>query len=68
MEALINDRTRAIVINNPSNPCGSVYSKEHLQAILEVAERKKVRRPAGVVDTARGVAVTMPHSWCGLCS
>ncbi|XP_058956402.2 tyrosine aminotransferase [Pocillopora verrucosa] len=39
LESLIDDRTRAILVNNPSNPCGSVYSKEHLEAILEVAER-----------------------------
>ena len=42
MEAQINDRTRAIIVNNPSNPCGSVYGKEHLSDILALAERKKV--------------------------
>ncbi|XP_015769668.1 PREDICTED: tyrosine aminotransferase-like [Acropora digitifera] len=35
LESLVDDRTRAIVVNNPSNPCGSVYTKEHLEAILE---------------------------------
>ena len=35
MESLIDERTRFIVVNNPSNPCGSVYSKEHLQDILK---------------------------------
>jgi tyrosine aminotransferase len=39
MESLIDSRTVAIILNNPSNPCGSVYSKEHLQDILMLAEK-----------------------------
>jgi len=39
MESLIDGKTRAILVNNPSNPCGSVYSREHLQAIVDLAER-----------------------------
>uniref|UniRef100_A0A3P8UAW7 Tyrosine aminotransferase n=1 Tax=Cynoglossus semilaevis TaxID=244447 RepID=A0A3P8UAW7_CYNSE len=39
MESLIDDRTSCLVVTNPSNPCGSVYSKEHLQKILRVASR-----------------------------
>ena len=35
MESLIDEKTRFILVNNPSNPCGSVYSKEHLIKILE---------------------------------
>ena len=42
LESHIDDKTAAIVINSPSNPCGSVYSKEHLQKILAVAEAYKV--------------------------
>lgn len=42
LESLIDERTRAIVVNNPSNPCGSVYSKEHLKAILAIAEKHRV--------------------------
>lgn len=42
LETLIDDETSAIVVNNPSNPCGSVFSKEHLTAILDVAARNKV--------------------------
>jgi len=42
MESLIDERTRFIVVNNPSNPCGSVYSKEHLQDILKVAEKHQL--------------------------
>ncbi|CAB1323422.1 unnamed protein product [Coregonus sp. 'balchen'] len=39
MESLIDDRTTCLIINNPSNPCGSVYSKEHLQNVLSVASK-----------------------------
>lgn len=39
LESLIDAGTKAIVVTNPSNPCGSVYSKEHLLEILAVAER-----------------------------
>ncbi|XP_070575350.1 tyrosine aminotransferase-like [Ptychodera flava] len=42
MESLIDDNTAFIIVNDPSNPCGSVYSKEHLQDILAVAERNKL--------------------------
>ena len=40
LESLITPRTRAILVNNPSNPCGSVFSKEHLREILDVARRR----------------------------
>ncbi|EDO40513.1 predicted protein [Nematostella vectensis] len=39
MESMIDSRTRAILVNSPSNPCGSVYNKEHLEAIIAVAEK-----------------------------
>ena len=39
MEQLIDNDSVAIVIVNPSNPCGSVYSKQHLLDILAVAEK-----------------------------
>lgn len=39
LESLIDENTAAILINNPSNPCGSNYSKQHLLDILQVAEK-----------------------------
>ncbi|XP_003741425.1 tyrosine aminotransferase [Galendromus occidentalis] len=37
LRSAVDNKTRAILVNNPSNPCGSVFSKEHLRDILEVA-------------------------------
>ncbi len=37
IEEAITFRTKAIVINSPSNPTGMVYTKEELRAIAEVA-------------------------------
>ena len=42
MEAMIDDKTKAILVNNPSNPCGSVFSSEHLLQILALADQYKV--------------------------
>ncbi|XP_043213359.1 tyrosine aminotransferase-like isoform X1 [Amphibalanus amphitrite] len=42
LDAQIDSGTRAIVVNNPSNPCGSVFGKEHLRRILEIAARRRV--------------------------
>ncbi|WP_248700025.1 MULTISPECIES: aminotransferase class I/II-fold pyridoxal phosphate-dependent enzyme [Thermodesulfobacterium] len=38
IEPLIDDKTKAIVIINPNNPTGAVYSKKTLEKILEIAE------------------------------
>ncbi|KAF3854323.1 hypothetical protein F7725_022378 [Dissostichus mawsoni] len=35
MESLIDERTSCMIVTNPSNPCGSVFSKEHLQKIIK---------------------------------
>ena len=39
MAKLINKRTRAIVVINPNNPSGAVYSRDTLQAIADLAQR-----------------------------
>ncbi|GFS03954.1 tyrosine aminotransferase [Elysia marginata] len=42
MENLIDDDTAAIVVCNPSNPCGSVFSEEHIQDILNTVSRYRL--------------------------
>jgi alanine-synthesizing transaminase len=37
--AQVNASTRALVIINPNNPTGAVYSKETLEALLDIARR-----------------------------
>ncbi len=39
VEALITPRTRALVVINPNNPTGAVYSRERLTALARIAER-----------------------------
>lgn len=34
----VDDKTKAFILINPSNPCGSVYSKTHLEEIAEFAK------------------------------
>jgi tyrosine aminotransferase len=42
LESLIDERTRAILINNPGNPCGNVFNREHILEILAIAEKYKL--------------------------
>lgn len=42
MESIIDEKTRAILVNHPGNPCGNVFSKEHILEILTIAERHKL--------------------------
>ncbi|XP_029009970.1 tyrosine aminotransferase [Betta splendens] len=39
MESLIDERTSCLIVTNPSNPCGSVFSRDHVQKILKVASK-----------------------------
>ena len=39
MDSMVDSKTKAIVISNPSNPCGSNFSVEHLKAIAAVARK-----------------------------
>ncbi|MEW5804764.1 MAG: pyridoxal phosphate-dependent aminotransferase [bacterium] len=39
---LITPKTKAIIVNSPSNPTGAVYSKEVLEKVAEIAVRKNI--------------------------
>ncbi len=41
-EEAITDKTRALVLNSPSNPTGMVYSREELLAIAEIAVKNNI--------------------------
>jgi alanine-synthesizing transaminase len=38
----IDDKTRAIILLNPNNPTGTVYSQETLRAVLAIAAERKL--------------------------
>ncbi len=40
LEAAIGPRTRALIVNSPSNPTGAVYSPDELRAIVDLAVRR----------------------------
>ena len=39
IEAAITEKTKAIIINNPTNPTGKVYTREELTVIAEIAKK-----------------------------
>lgn len=42
LEKAITDRTRALILNNPNNPTGAVYTEEEIKAIARVVEKTDV--------------------------
>ncbi|MCK6555209.1 pyridoxal phosphate-dependent aminotransferase [Candidatus Binatia bacterium] len=42
LDAAVNARTRALIINSPSNPTGAAYNPQELAAILEVVARHRL--------------------------
>ena len=42
LESKIDKDTAAFIVTNPSNPCGSVFSRKHIQDIVDLAERHRL--------------------------
>ncbi|KAI3651594.1 hypothetical protein MP228_002897 [Amoeboaphelidium protococcarum] len=42
VKSLYDSRTSFILVNNPSNPCGSVYDESHLREILQTASNLRL--------------------------
>lgn len=42
LEKAITTQTKLLILNSPSNPVGSIYSKEELQALAKVLEGTKI--------------------------
>lgn len=42
MKAQIDSRTKAILVNNPSNPCGSCFTRQHQLDIIAVCNEYKI--------------------------
>ncbi len=41
IEKFVTDKTKALILNSPSNPAGIIYSKEELRAIADLAVKKQ---------------------------
>ena len=52
IEAAINERTAAIIINSPNNPTGAVYSEENIKALCQVLYRceERLGRPIYLIS------------------
>ncbi len=42
IEQAITDRTKMIVINNPHNPTGTLFDKNQLDELMDIARRKRI--------------------------
>jgi len=42
LERALSSRTRAVVINNPHNPTGAVFSKDEIDAVVEIARKRNI--------------------------
>jgi aspartate aminotransferase len=62
LKKYVTDKTRGIIINSPSNPTGSVFSREALEAIAKLAiEHNWVVITDDIYDTITYIDGKLPH-------
>ena len=52
LEERINEHTRAVIINSPNNPSGTVYSEETIEKLADLLDRKSkdIGRPIFIIS------------------
>lgn len=52
LEERINEHTRAVIINSPNNPSGTVYSEETIEKLADLLDRKskEIGRPIFIIS------------------
>jgi len=63
LEAAVTPRTRMIILNSPTNPTGSVWSKEELEAAVGVARRHGLLVIADEIYNAFSYDGPCPSAW-----
>ena len=64
---LITPRTRAILLNSPSNPTGAIYDADNLAALAEVIRTRGGPELLIITDDLYRRLVYAPAQWASLC-
>ena len=65
IEAAINDRTRAIIINSPNNPSGAIFTEEKCAGLADVLKRHdRDDRPIYLVTDDPYRRIIFDLDWC----
>jgi aspartate aminotransferase len=62
LEKLVSEKTKVLIINNPSNPAGIVYSKKELRCFMDIAARRNFFI---LFDEVYG-RITYTEKFCGI--